>query len=335
MQTIYGRNMHEAIPQALGLLSSEGDPNGDMTELTNPVTIMVTKPTERLSYGMSYDLSPFVALSTALWVLGGRNDVEFLSKFDGYQMGMSDDGKVLHGAYGKRLRGHFQPAPEGEETFPIHSIDQLKSVVMMLRNNPAHTAVVISLWDAGSDMGLLSRNLPAATHLYLSITHAKRLDMMVLYRDADIFDLRLDALVFSMVQEYVAKAIAVVPGRMTLVANCLGAKTKALDLNKDLPLPHNPYRMDVSPWPLVSIDSDEWLGELSLFLDEGPVMGMQEPFFRHVAAPMWQAWEAYKSTVALDVDGARKALDIVSRIRATDWQAATAEWLLRRIDERT
>ena len=337
MQTIYGRNMHQIIPQALELLLQEGDPRGHMTENSEPVSMMVTAPAERLSYGTGYDLNPFAALFNALWVIGGRNDVEFLSRFDSYQTSKSDDGQTLHGAYGRRVREHFQPEPEGDETFPIHGIDQLKSVIMMLRNNPGHKAAVISLWDAGADMGLQSRNLPAATQLYFSINHGQGLDMMVTYRDADIFDVRLDAIAFSMMQQFIAAVIPVALGRMSIVTNWLGAETTVLDAIEvslpEVPL-ESPYRTDVDVGPLVSTDSDAWLAELAMFLDEGPVMGMRDPFFRHVAAPMWQAWGAYKSTAGLEAAGANKALEIVARVRASDWQAAARSWLHRRIDER-
>ena len=204
MQTIYGRNMHEVMPQVLELLLKEGHLKGVMTEITDPVALMVTEPAERLSYGTDYDLNPFCALFTALWVLGGRNDVEFLSRFDGYQGGTSDDGKGLHGAYGHRIRAHFDPYLDYE----AGTIDQLKSVIQMLLNHPGHKSAVISLWDAGADMGLQSRNLPAATQLYFSINHGQGLDMMVTYRDADIFDVRYDAVAFSMMQQFIAAAIS-------------------------------------------------------------------------------------------------------------------------------
>ncbi len=335
MRTIYGHNMHSIMRDTLEFLIRTGESNEHMTEITEPVAMIVTEPAERLSYGTDYDLNPFAALFTALWVMGGRNDIEFLARFDGYQGGTSDDGQVLHGAYGHRIRAHFDPYLDYE----AGTIDQLKSVIKMLHHNPGHKAAVISLWDAGADMGLQSKNLPAATQLYFSINHGQGLDMMVMYRDADIFNVRLDAIAFSMMQQFIAAAISVTIGRMTIVTNCLGAETRALGVVKGLRalrlLPCNPYEKDVSVWSLVTIEPNEWLAELSMFLDEGPVMGMRDPFFRHVVAPMWQAWEQYKSTAGLDIEGARKALDTVSRVRATDWQAAARRWLVRRIDERT
>lgn len=335
MHTIYGRNMHDVIPEAMESIINWGKPRGHMTESIGPVSMQVTQPLERLSYGTDYDLNPFAALATALWVIGGRNDVEFLHRFDAYKPGISDDDKVLHGAYGHRIRGHFHTVTDAGIS---GTIDQLKSTIQMLRPDSRPNVVVMSLWNACADMGLQSNNLPAATQLFFSFSHQQRLDMMVVYSYADIFDLRMDAISFSMLQQFIAHSLPVPIGHMTIVANCLGVETKALKIIKDLPKeihPKNPYYKSMDLCHLPIIDSDEWLLELNMFLDEGPVMGIRDPFFRHVAAPMWQAWDVYKSTSGCDVTCIREALTIVSRIRATDWKEATTEWLLRKIDERT
>ncbi len=335
MHTIYGRNMHDVIPETMEELINWGKPRGHMTEIIGPVSMQVTQPLERLSYGTDYDLNPFAALATALWVIGGRNDVALLSRFDAYKPGTSDDGKVLHGAYGRRAREHFYTITN---TGVSGTIDQVKSTIQMLRPESRPNVIVMSLWDACADMGLQSKNLPAATQLFFSFSHQQRLNMMVVYSYADIFDLRIDAISFSMLQQFIAHSLPASIGHMTIVANCLGVETKALKIIKDLPKkihPDNPYNKNMDLYSFPMIDSNEWLSELAMFLDEGPVMGMRDPFFRHVATPMWQAWDVYKSTSGSDVTGAAEALDIVSRIRATDWKETTTEWILGKIDERT
>lgn len=335
MQSIYGRNIHEALPKVLSLIRHEGQIKGDSASV-GPISLMVGKPSERLAYGALHALCPFTALFTALWTLGGRNDAEFLAKFDGYRPEMSDDGRLIPAAYGKRMRGHFWLAPEDDDGLTEGHVDQLQSVVLMLRNNPETAVPVISLWDTGTDLGLQSPNTPRATHLYLSINEDNLLDMMVSYRSAHVLDLQLDSVVFSMIHEYIASASHIFLGRMSFVINSLTIDIKSILLPNDLPA-DNPYKMDVVDHDLVSTDPDHWLGELSMFLDEGPVMGMRDPFFRHVAAPMWQAWMVYKDTADSTIrnEGARKALEIVSRVRASDWRAACEEWLLRKIDGRT
>ncbi len=323
MKVIQGRNMHEVFPRALNMLLLEGEKYGTIFECHVPISLVVEQPTERLVYGSIEDLNPFAMLFHTLWVIGGRNDVSFLDQmFGGYHTGHSDDGVVLHGAYGHRVRNHFPSEPV------IDTIDQLKSAIVMLRKNFRRRDVVLELWDASADLGLQSRNLPSATHIYLSIGRHMSLDMMVMYREADIYNMQGDSIAFSLMQEFIAKAIVAPVGRITIVINRLnGCCSLVKGLGIDIPTT-NPY--DTAPSSALEFnDSDVWLAELAMFLDEGPVMGMREPFLRHVASPMWHAWRQYK------VSGSRAALDTVSRVRAADWRAASTEWLTRRIHERT
>ncbi len=332
MRSVYGRNIHEVLPKALSLIRLDGHIDGPRASV-GPISIEVTNPSERLTYGTSGDLCPFAALFTALWTLGGREDVQFLAKFNGYRQGSSDDGQVCPSAYGMRMRGHFWSDQDPESGFPLGTIDQLQSIVLMFRKRPNSGPHVIALWDASTDLGLQSPNTPRATHLYLSISNDNTLDMMVVYRNADLAELRLDSIVFSMIQEYIAAASGIFLGRMSFVINNFTVDTESLAHPGGLPV-GNPYKADVlDTTSLVNTDPEHWLGELSMFLDEGPVLGMREPFFRHVASPMWQAWEAYKN--AEGRAGMQRALDIVARVRAPDWRGACEEWLKREIDDRT
>lgn len=63
------------------------------TDLTRPVIIC---PARKLNYH-------FMA-AEALWIIGGRNDVEFLAKHNKRMLEFSDDGRTLAGAYGPRIQ---------------------------------------------------------------------------------------------------------------------------------------------------------------------------------------------------------------------------------------
>ena len=335
MKSVFGRNMHEALPKCMGMLRFDGRRKGLRAGL-GPISIEADRPAERLSYGAPYGLCPFTAMFTALWTLGGRSDVQFLKKFGGYRPGISDDGSVIPWAYGMRMRENFMLASDPETGLSLGTIDQLQSVVLMLSKNPDTCAPVISLWDAGLDLGLQSPNTPEATHIYLNIGNDKRLDMLVSYRNADMLRISMDSIVFSMVQEYIATATSIPLGRMTFMVNYLDVEAQFLKESFGLPA-DNPYKAEVAAWPLISTNPETWMAELAMFLDEGPVIGMRESFFRHVASPMWQAWAVYKDTSGSPIaqDGVRKALNMVSHIRARDWRAATTEWLQRKIDGET
>ena len=335
MHVIQNRSMNEVLPKALELLQSDGDTHhgtGDSIECHQPVTLILERPQERLVYGGLDDLNPFESLFHALWFLGGRNDVHYLNKmFAGYHNGRSDDGETLHGALGNRIRNHFFP-----DEISIDTVDQLKSSITMLQANSARRDVVIEIWNTSADLGILSRDLPFATHIYLSIGHHWQLDMTVMYRSSNIYDMQEDSIAFSMMQEFIALALKVPVGMMTIHINHL---TSCFDAMKGLCIGEqsliNPYDKALAGNDMVVDDYNNWLGELSMFLDEGPVMGMREPFLRHVASPMWQAWTQYKETTGSDVSGVSAALNTISRVRASDWREASREWLIRDINERT
>ncbi len=330
MKVLNGHNMCEVFPLALDMLLYDGMDDDTIIECPTPVSLVVEQPKERLVYGNTDDLNPFAMLFHALWVIGGRNDTSFLNKmFGGYHAGHSDDGIILHGAYGYRMREHFIAEGMGANT-----IDQLKSAIVMLQKDTHRRDVVIGLWDATADLGLQSKNLPSATYIYLSIGPRESLDMMVVYRESNIYDMQMDSVAFSLMQELIAHSVKVPVGRMTITLNQMYCGTTASgDFCTDLTTP-DPYGENPSS-NLQVVDSNAWLGELSMFLDEGPVMGMREPFFRGVVGPMWQAWRQYKGEPENGPAGPRAALETVSRIRAADWRAASTEWLRRRIYERT
>ena len=330
MKVIQARNMHEVFPRALDMLLYDGLDDDTIIGCRDPVSLVIEHPKERLVYGNADDLNPFAMLFHALWIIGGCNDTSFLDKlFSGYNVGRSDDGITLHGAYGFRMREHF-----GAEGMGVHTIDQLKSAISMLKKDSHRRDVVIGLWDTCADLGLRSRNLPTATHLYLSIDPHGDLDMMVVYRETNIYDMQRDSVAFSLMQEVVAHSLKIPVGRMTITMNQMHCSTTdtgdfCVDLSGT-----DPY-IEALSRDLVIEDSDKWLGELSMFLDEGPVMGMREPFLKGVVSPMWQAWRQYKGEPGNGPAGPRAALETVSHIRAADWCAASREWLKRRIHERT
>ena len=319
MKVIQGRNMHEVFPRALNMLLSEGVKCDTIIEYSTPVSLVVERPIERLVYGETDGLNPFASLFHALWIIGGYNDV---FAFDDYIK--------FDNAYGYRLRRHFPSEPDCDNT-----IDQLKSAIVMLQKNSQRRDVVLELWDASLDLGLQNGRPPSATHIYLSIGHRSSLGMMVMYREVDLYDMQMDSVAFSLMQEFIARALKVPVGMMTITINHLNSDYASTVKGFEVDLSTtNPY--DISPSSdLIIADSNAWLAELSMFLDEGPVLGMKEPFFRATAAHMWQAWGQYKETTGSDVSGARAALDTVSHVRAADWRAASIEWLTKRIHERT
>ena len=92
-----------------------------VTEITEPWHHCILLPSRRWN--------PFLALSEALWILAGREDVDALRPYNSHISDYSDDGRVLYGAYGKRI---------------YHQIDPL---IERLRKDPNDRRAVLQIWD--------------------------------------------------------------------------------------------------------------------------------------------------------------------------------------------
>lgn len=127
--------------------------NGEVLTIEEPVTITYTNPLERVLFNQARDCNPFFHVVEALWMLAGRNDLEPLVHFNSEMAKFSDNGKTLHGAYGKRWRGWFanEFAPYGGNP------DQLEFCIKVLTKNPDTRRVVLEMWDAEVDLPLLIR----------------------------------------------------------------------------------------------------------------------------------------------------------------------------------
>jgi hypothetical protein len=328
------RNVNDALPAALQLLAERGEHrdsrNGPVSLFREPVMTTYERPRERVLFNPPRDANPFFHLFESLWMLSGRDDVKFVERFVKRMRTFSDDGKTLHGAYGRRWISWF-------------GYDQLQMVIDELRKNPDSRRCVIGMWDPTVDLPLAvgagnhkkpGKDVPCNTQIFVSIGVDGRLEMTLLNRSNDIIwgAYGANAVHFSYLHEYLATAIGVEVGRFFQLSNNLHAYHATLE-----PLvaagghyfTDDPYHNEeVEPFPLMSTELARWREDLSVFMDVGPTPGLRDPFFRRVAIPMWVAHEAYKSTDGQErFDLAREALE---NCKATDWRRAALEWLERR-----
>src|ERR1044071_339665 len=109
--------------------------DGNLTiDSPGPVCVHLTNPKNKV-LTVPRRLSSFPATcAETLWVLAGRNDLEFLEYFLPRAKDFSDDGKTWRAAYGPRLRGGLMLWP-----------DQLQFVADELRSDPTSRRAVITL----------------------------------------------------------------------------------------------------------------------------------------------------------------------------------------------
>lgn len=349
MEVIQARNVHEAYLRGMDFISETGlerdSRAGRVLLVDGPVTTLYAKPTERVVFWPSRDANPFFHFMEGLWMLAGRRDVAWISQFSGNIAQFSDDGETFHGAYGDRWVNHFviKTGDEDEEGNPIYvPFNQLAKIAQMLRDNPNERRCVLGMWNPEVDLGRVGKDVPCNTQIMFSVSVHGDLDMTVVNRSNDIIwgAYGANAVHFSMLQEFMAAYVGIPVGRYWQISNNWHAYKEIFDkhykgLDTDVKgafdypyLDGRKHREPVVPFPMVNTTPEVWVEDLLMFMDEGPVIGFRDVFFKKVVGPIWNAWWEWKDDeTPKRVD---RALEAVRSCRATDWRLACEEWLERR-----
>lgn len=321
MQIISARNVSEALILGLQAVNEEGllrdSRNGPVKVFEYPVTTVYEKPDERVVFYPDRDANPYFHFMEGLWMIAGRNDVEWISRFNASIANYSDDGVTFHGAYGYRWRKHF-------------GFDQIDIIAEQLRANPDDRRIVLQMWDPKVDLARGGKDFPCNTAIKFRIVDG-RLDMTVENRSNDMIwgAYGANAVHFSMLQEYMAAKIGVSLGHYWQVSTNFHSYIDTLKKHSALLLekPSSPYHTgEVEPFRMVNVNILDWESQLEVFMQEGDrAMGYTDPFFKRVAVPLLQSHRAFKQK-----DFA-KAIALAEGCMAKDWSRATVEWLGRRI----
>lgn len=178
-----------------------------VTEVTEPWHHCILLPSRRWN--------PWLALSEALWILAGRNDVAALAPYNSHISDYSDNGHTLYGAYGARLYG------------------QIDDLVGRLRKDPSDRRAVLSIWNSRGgkspeydyvrdDLTVNSKDPPCNNLIYFKLRQNK-LHMTVMCRSNDLhwglFAVNLPT--FGILQSYIAARLGVEMGTQTHLSNSL------------------------------------------------------------------------------------------------------------------
>lgn len=351
---IRAKNVNEALDRALSdvqyILKTPAAAQAELWRKKSPrgmptierKGLVVTEyehPMERVLFDPIRDANPFFHFFEALWILDGREDVAFLTKFNPNMASYSDDGKVFHAPYGYRLREHFQRAGEfGEPDGP--PVDQLVQVIELLKNEPDTRRAVLCIWDPAEDLNVQSKDLPCNDLITVAINEGK-LEMEVMCRSNDVIwgAYGANAVQFSMLQEFIARAVGVEVGTLSQISRSyhfyLENETfQKLTMLKRSGLLVDPYVWrGITPYPLMADEMDyrEWLSQLRRFIRLGCQPSLDnDAFFSEVAGPMYLAWEQWKDAGLEKNERIVRAQQELIRCRALDWRAACHEWLERR-----
>lgn len=169
------RNMSEALPAVLHQIltkgSTVGSRLGETTKELTPVHLTLDHPLEREVLTPGRKASYPAQIAETMWVLAGRDDIEWLSHYLPRAKDFSDDGATWRAAYGARIRKWGG------------DLDQLAHVVDLLKAETTTRRAVITLYDPKVDSAP-GKDIPCNNWLHF-ISRAGRLDLHVAVRSND------------------------------------------------------------------------------------------------------------------------------------------------------
>lgn len=205
MRGIRAVSAHEAYRQALEDVRF-GEPvhvrDFDTLEIHNYAT-EIDEPWHHCHFVPGRRWNPWLALSEALWILAGRDDIKCLLPYNKRIREFSDDGIVNYGAYGRRIR------------------EQIDPLLTRLRNNQNDRRSVLSIWRE-EDLWADTADPPCNDMIMFKI-RSGRLHMTVINRSNDLhwglYGVNLPT--FGILQEYLAACLEVEMGTQTHLSNSL------------------------------------------------------------------------------------------------------------------
>ena len=132
MNTFKVKNFREAMLQSLKILSNEGVeiiPRGMKTKEIENVLFELSNPQDKVALIEGRKANIFATLAETLWVLGGRNDLDFISHYVPRMEDFSDPNRVLYGGYGPRIQ-------------KWHSVNQLEQIYLILKKDNSRFSVL-------------------------------------------------------------------------------------------------------------------------------------------------------------------------------------------------
>ena len=273
--------------------------NGKPTKELLDVATVIDEPRRRVHVVPGRRANPFLALSEALHILGGRHDVASLLPYNKRIVDFSDDGVNLYGAYGKR------------------TASQIPQILDRLRADPHDRRAILSIWRVDD---LIADTVdPPCNDIVAFKLREDRLHMTIFNRSNDLhwglYAVNLPT--FSILQEYLAARLQVQLGTQTHISNSLhiytgdhpGVKiTDRMLAAMDVPLPELPESRPLFPNGLPS--HKEFVADCNSVLNKeeygdydntDPDLTEEGVAFLEFAADFLQCYRQHKAGVTIDL----------------------------------
>ncbi|WP_109316742.1 thymidylate synthase [Pseudovibrio ascidiaceicola] len=290
-------------------------------ELRNRVTTL-RKPTERCLFLPKRGNDPFAAIAETLWVLAGKDQVDWLEEYLPRAKQFSDDKVRWRGAYGPRLRNW-----QGN--------DQLKNVLGLLGQDRNSRRATMSLFDPAIDY-VDTLDVPCTNWLSW-ILRDDKLHLIIGMRSNDVWwgFSGINAFEWSVLQQMMAHWLGVSVGDMSFVATSFHLYERHFKCAQNVTTKFSGmtcYQHGLSPpeikTPFEKLDA---VLEEVFSIEQGirrdfraSFRKLEDPFF-DICLQVLQLRQAYNQKACV-----KELSLLISKIPDCDLKAAAVVWLLNR-----
>lgn len=165
------------------------------------VHLVLNNPRSRIITNSNRKMDIALACGELLWYLSGDDSLDFINFYNKRYKNFSDDGKKLHGSYGKRIFSE----KNGESEW--------KMAKQRLLNDNGTRQAVISIFRTETDISKDTKDVPCTLNIHFMIRDGK-LDCFISMRSNDvIWGLPYDIFTFTVLQELMAQELGVDLGK--------------------------------------------------------------------------------------------------------------------------
>lgn len=195
--------------------------DGPTVEIPQAVFV-ISDPRQRWAFSRFPPANIALALAEVVWIVTGRNDAEFLTRWSKTYAKFAGNARYLHGAYGDRLRKK-------------QGLDQLERAYLALKHKPSSRQVVLQIWDAASDMPFANgterdADVPCNVISMVKVRDNK-LEWTQIIRSNDLHrGVPFNFVQFTTLQEILAGWLGILPGNFTQLSDSLHVYERELDL---------------------------------------------------------------------------------------------------------
>jgi thymidylate synthase len=336
MYTAHVSNAQEGMIEALKQVMESGKTITVRDQETKELQTFVLKiyhPDQRVICTPHRNNNIFAAIAETLWVLSGRNDIEFLSKYLPRAADFSDDGLTWRAGYGARLRRFAEP---------VHNIDQIRENVDLLIEDNTTRRAVMSIFDPVEDFVRGSKDIPCNNWIH-SMIRDEKLHTTVAVRSNDVIwgMSGINLFEWSVIMGLFAACTDTKIGELCYLADSCHIYDRHYDRAKKIVDSFNTfismYDMGFSSIPIVVKDLDDWYEQLSYLmvlienneLREYTIEQLEDPFLIECG---WMLLLHKHIVNTSDADIADSGIDddLAHMTHGGDFRVAALEYLHRK-----